>query len=361
MLLLAKDFKKDFDGLSEDDLAPMPDHLRAVAELILDWKKGKQEFVLYTSGSTGKPKPIHLQRDKIIYSANLTAKTFGLQAGDTLLCCLGVNYVAGFMMVMRALVLNCNLYVTPARGNPLQDIDLENTKLDFAAFVPLQLDAIYNNGEKYFLALDKMKAIIVGGAAVSPVLEEKLQVLQVPVYHTYSMTETYTHVAIRRLNGKHKSDSYFPLPEVELNQDERGCLVVKSTITDNKPLATNDLVEFQQDGSFKLLGRIDNVINSGGIKIQAEEVENAAKNTLQEMKLPDYELFAFGLPDEKHGQKMVLFVESEAWENEIQVMFLDKLRNLLTPYKAPKKLIFIKPFARTQTGKTDRQRTADLI
>ncbi|MGZ5244750.1 MAG: AMP-binding protein, partial [Bacteroidia bacterium] len=196
MLLLAENFKIDFNALKEEDLAAMPNHLRSVAELILDWKVGKQEFLLHTSGSTSKPKPIYLQRDKIIYSAKLTARTFGLQAGDTLLCCLGTNYIAGFMMVMRALVLDCHLYVTPATGNPLTNID-SDTKLDFAAFVPLQLETIYTCGEKCFQILNKMKAVIVGGAAVSPQLEAKVQGLQVPVYHTYSMTETYTHVAIR--------------------------------------------------------------------------------------------------------------------------------------------------------------------
>ncbi len=359
MLLLSRNFQISFEQLSENDLAGMPAYLYAAAALILDWKKGKQEFVLYTSGSTGKPKPIHLQRDKIIYSANLTAKTFGLQAGDTLLCCLGTNYVAGFMMVMRALVLDCNLFVTEPTGNPLENIDTENYKLDFAAFVPLQLETIYNSDEKYFELLNKMKAVIIGGAAVSKVLEEKLQRLQVPVYHTYSMTETYTHVAIRRLNGHEKSDYYIALDDVQLRLDDRGCIVIQSPVTDNKPLVTNDLAELRADGKFKLTGRIDNVINSGGIKIHAEEVEEISRKIIRELQLTETELFAFGLRDEKLGQKLVLFIEDEPWEDDLQERFTKIFQRQTSNYKSPKTLIFLPEFRRTNTGKVHRTSTVD--
>ncbi|RYD79089.1 MAG: O-succinylbenzoic acid--CoA ligase [Sphingobacteriales bacterium] len=294
-----------------------------------------------------------------MYSANLTAQSFGLQAGDTFLCCLGTNYIAGFMMVMRALVLDCNLYVSPVSGNPLLNIN-DTIKIDFVAFVPLQLESIYNSGEKCFGLLNKMRAVIVGGAAVSPSLEEKLQKLQVPVYHTYSMTETYTHVAIRQINGANKPAYYSPLADVKLSVDDRGCLCISSPLTDHKTLVTNDLVELNNDGSFKLIGRIDNVINSGGIKIQAEEIEYLAKKITTELDLPVTELFAYGLPDEKLGQKLVLFIESKSWPNDLQKLFLTAIREKSNNYKTPKQLIFKNKFQRTQTGKVDRNATVQI-
>ena len=265
-------FSVAFSSLDAKTMNTLPVELQPAAALIIDWLDGTPFFEIQTSGSTGKPKRITLERDKIEYSALQTANSFGLVPGDTLHCCLGLHYIAGFMMVMRAIVNDCNLVMAPQISNPLADIS-DHLKMDFAAFVPIQMETMLNDPDAIKM-MNKMKAILVGGAALSASLEKGLQTLQVPVFHTYSMTETYTHVAMRPINGNQKSVAYAPMPGVEISLDERGCLVISSFLTNNKPLVTNDLAEIQADGTFILMGRADNVINSGGVKIQLEKIEN---------------------------------------------------------------------------------------
>lgn len=331
----------------------LPLHIRQAAALIAGWNAGKEIFYLHTSGSTGTPKSIELHRKYILHSARLTATTFGLKENDLLLCCLPVNKIAGFMMVMRALVNRCDLLLVPPSSNPFSELD-QKIKIDFAAFVPMQIQAILNEGYDQIKMLNRMKAILVGGADIAETLMQRLQIISAPVYHTYGMTETYTHVAIRRLNGPHASKKFFPLEGVNMQTDARGCLVISSPVTGKEPVITNDLVEFDAEGSFRFKGRADFIINSGGLKIQPEEIEKVAYEVAKNMQLHQIEIVVAAMPHEVLGQQVILVVEGPAWEEKLASDFLASVKNKLEKHKQPKAIRFIPEIPKTSNGKVDR-------
>jgi len=357
--LIFKTLTTPFQEIPDLDISAQPEYVRKVCEFIKEWQDGKTDFYMKTSGSTGEPKDFILRRELMIKSAELTGKTFNLSKGDTLLCCLDMGYIAGLMMVARALVLKCNLYLTEASGNPLMNIGL-NQKLDFGAFVPLQLEKIIEETPEKLPILNQMKAILVGGGPVSQKLENILKSITAPVYHTYSMTETYTHIAIRQLNIN-PSRFYFPLEGVIISQDERGCLCVSSSITEGEVLVTNDLIELNPDGSFLWIGRADNIINSGGIKVQAEKIETATEAALKKMGIEGLAVMAVGLPDEKLGQQIVLLVESDMQGGALKLSILAELKRNLPRYEVPKDVIFTPQFERTRTGKLQRVETVKKL
>ena len=228
-----------------------------VNQFISEWMNGNDEMMLQTSGSTGTPKPITVKKDWMKNSARLTGRTFGLKEGDSALLCMPMKYVAGKMMVVRALELELDLKVVEPCSNPLKNI---NEPINFAAMVPLQL-------ENSLKDLAKVKKLIVGGGQVNSKLEEKLQSVSTHVYETYGMTETLTHVAIKPLNGPSKSDVFRALDDIDFELDGRGCLVINAPKMNPKPVITNDFIDLVDEKSFRWLGRYDNIINSGGIKI----------------------------------------------------------------------------------------------
>jgi len=214
--------------------------------------------------------------------------------------------------------------------------------------------------------LDGMKAILVGGAATSPALERVLQVISAPVFATYGMTETVSHIALRRLNGPDRSDVFTALNGVELGTDTRGCLNISAAATGFERVQTNDVVELldaHDPKRFRLLGRADMVINSGGVKVQPEQVERIVQETLAQLVdlQPVPRLFIAGIPDERLGQKVVLVIE----KNAISDAQFDAVRmavsTLLSPYAAPKDWVVVDAFAETPTGKIDRNATIAQI
>jgi o-succinylbenzoate---CoA ligase len=314
------------------------------------WLSGQQEFILKTSGSTGEPKPIILTRFQMEASAKLTGKTFGLQPNDKALVCLNVEYIAGIMMLVRGMVLGLELTIIEPNSNPLEN--LENQSFDFAAFVPLQLQKILEN-EDQIKVLNKMKAIIVGGAAVNEVLEKNIQQLQVPVYSTYGMTETVSHIAIRRLNGADRSSNFQVLEGVKIGIDERNCLNIIANASNNELVQTNDIVEIINENEFKLIGRFDNIINSGGVKIQLEKVEKTF-----EKYISDNRFFAFGIADLALGQKLILVVETE---DLVDKKMLFEATESLSKYEIPKQIFTIKNFSEIPTGKIDKKATINRL
>lgn len=310
------------------------------------WFSGQKEFTLKTSGSTGEPKPIILTRFQMEASAKLTGKTFDLQSKDKALVCLNVEYIAGIMMLVRGMVLGLELTIIEPNSNPLENLEIQD--FDFAAFVPLQLQKILEN-EDQIKILNKMKAIIVGGAAVNKVLEKAIQLLQVPVYSTYGMTETVSHIAIRQLNGTNKSNHFQVLEGVKIGIDEKNCLNIIADATNHALVQTNDMVEIMNENEFKLIGRFDNIINSGGVKIQLEKVEK-----IFEEFISDKRFFTFGMDDEKLGQKLILVVETEHFADE---MLLIKAKENLSKYEIPKQIFTINSFSETPTGKIDKKAT----
>ena len=308
-----------------------------VNQFISEWYSTNIEMDLKTSGSTGKPKSISVKKDWMQNSAELTRKTFGLKKGDSALLCMPMKYVAGKMMVVRALELGLDLKVVEPSSNPLKNMD---EIIDFAAMVPLQLENSLND-------LDQVKTLIVGGGQVSPKLVEKLQIESTQVYETYGMTETLTHVAIKPLNGPNISDLFRALDGIHFEKDDRGCLAIHASALNPVPIVTNDLVELIDENSFRWLGRFDNVINSGGIKIIPEVVEAKLLSII-----PNNRFFINGESDESLGEKVVLVVEG----NVIEISF-----DSLEKFEKPKEIYFISEFLETESGKIRRGETLKII
>ena len=304
-----------------------------VNQFISDWYSPDDEMVLQTSGSTGKPKSISVKKEWMRNSAKLTGKTFGLKEGDNALLCMPMKFVAGKMIIVRALEIGLDLKVVEPSSSPLKGID---GQIDFVAMVPFQLENSLND-------LDKVKTLIVGGGQVNPQLVEKLKTLSTQVYETYGMTETLTHVAIRSLNGPNKSDAFQALDGVHFEKDSRDCLVIHAPRLNPNPVITNDIIELESDNSFRLLGRIDNVINSGGIKIIPEVIEAKLSDVIS-----DRRYIIAGIPDESLGEKVVLVVEGD--EMDISFLKLDK-------YEEPKEIFFLDNFIVTTSGKIHRNNT----
>ena len=336
----------DFNNLP----IPTNDYEQKAIDFCQKWLSGQRDFVLKTSGSTGEPKSIVLTRNQMVASAKLTGKTFGLQAGDKALVCLNIDYIAGTMMLVRGMELSLKLTIVEPSGNPFQMID--NQAFDFFAFVPLQMQNLLED-EKNKIILNCAKAIIVGGAAVNEVLEKEIQNLEVPVYSTYGMTETVSHIAIKRMNGANKSNNFNVLEGVKIGLDERNCLNIVAEASNNELIQTNDIVEILNENEFKLMGRFDNIINSGGVKIQLEKVEKLIENEIKILTLSRF--FTYGIADAKLGQKLVLVVEGKEVESDIRELFFKKIQSVLSKYEIPKAVYFVKSFVETQTGKIDRK------
>lgn len=325
------------------------------------WLSGVQEFEVATSGSTGEPKFISINRSQMVLSARMTGQALRLKQGDRAIVCLSPCYIGGLMMLVRGLVLDLELTIVEPTGDPFESLNLETKTpqhFDFTALVPLQLESMVSSGTEHISLVNKMKAILVGGAPVSGALLKKIQTVEAPIYHTFGMTETVSHIALRRLNGREASESFKPLPSVEIGTDERGCLTIKSPVTNDRRIVTNDLVEIKPDNSFIWLGRIDHVINTGGVKVQAEKVESAIEEALCEIEGGVYgncEFFVGPLPDEKYGQVVAAIFEGPNFSQDTQNKLRAKLSEKLNKYEIPKNMYFLRTFLRTPNGKIDRK------
>lgn len=333
---------------------PTSEYEQKVIDFCQKWLAGQSEFTIKTSGSTGEPKPIILTRTQMVASAKLTGKTFGLITGDRALVCLNVEYIAGMMMLVRGMELALKLTIIEPLGNPFANI--ANQYFDFLAFVPLQLQNLLEN-EKSIEIINQAKAIIVGGAAVNEVLENQLQKIKAPVYSTYGMTETVSHIAVKRLNGINKSENFQVLAGVKIGIDGRNCLNIIAEASNNELIQTNDIVEILDENAFKLIGRFDNIINSGGVKIQLEKIEKSIENEIKILNPKRF--FAYGISDEKLGQKLVLFIEGEGIGSKIKEVFFKNIQAILSKYEVPKEIYFVKNFVETPTGKIDKKKTME--
>ncbi len=324
------------------------------------WQRGQPEFVLHTSGSTGTPKPITLTREQMRASAWLTGQTLGLQPGDASLVCLNIRYVAGVMMLVRGLELGLPMTVLEPASNPLYGF-LPDMQFAFTALVPLQLQTILDeialkNRQEFLPMLNGMKAILVGGAATSSGLEQALQIISAPIYATYGMTETVSHIALRRLNGPDRSAWFTALDGVQLGTDKRGCLNIMAAASRNSLVQTNDVVDMRDARQFRILGRADLIINSGGVKIQPEPIEQIILTKLAESGL-SVRLFVAGLPDERLGQRLTVISEQVSVNSEQWAAVQDAVRVQLGPYSVPRAWLTVPAFAETATGKVDRNQT----
>jgi len=314
-----------------------------------EWLSKKQEFTVQTSGSTGSPKPIVLTRNQITASAKLTKDYFNLKAGQNALLCLDPDFIAGKMMIVRALEVGMNLICAPPTANPLEKISIDSS-ISFAAFVPYQLEAILNHPGS-LVQLAKIEKVIVGGAKVSSSAIDKIQTQPTQFFETYGMTETITHVAIRKLNPV--ESLFIALPGITFSIDKRSCLAIHANHLGSKPIITNDVVELASATSFSLMGRVDNIINTAGVKISPEEVERKI-STVMANNWDGCEYFIAGVKDKLFGEISVLFVESKPVDDGLTGLIIELMKPQLKKWEIPKKIVCIPAFKRTSSGKVNR-------
>lgn len=345
--------RKDIENI--DLLRPNSIFEEVTIQFIKDWLNNKAEFELTTSGSTGVPKPLSIPRNKMEISARATLKALNLSVGGNALVCLSTKFIAGKMMLARALVNKMNIIAVDPSSNPINGLD-NTLKFALTAMVPLQMETILEANHPID-GLDNFKVILLGGAPTSLALEKKLKDLTAAIYATYGMTETVSHIALKRLNGVDKSDYFSVLPGVDINLDNRGCLAIRSEITDNQQIVTNDLVQIIDHQKFEWLGRFDNVINSGGVKIQSEKLESLIAELFHHQKIPN-RFFCFGVPDEKLGQKVALVIEGTP--ANVDGMLLN-IKNNVPRFHAPKVLYTTPHFVETETKKIQRKLTIEKV
>ncbi len=317
---------------------------------LLNWLNEKDHIEVQTSGSTGKPKKIKVYKQHMVNSARATGKFFKSEEGTTALLCLPANYIAGKMMLVRAMVLGWKIDLVPPRTNPL---DTVYKQYDFCAMVPLQLDNSVNR-------LHLIKKLIVGGGPVSEHLKELIQGFKTKVFETYGMTETVSHIAARRINPKkkEKKDEYFfkALPNITLSIDNRNCLIIKAPLLNDQTIITNDVVELKTYKKFLWKGRYDNVINSGGVKLYPEEIETKLQ------LLIGHRFFITSIPDDTLGDKVVLIIERE-YDKIAYLALQEGLHRLktLNKYEIPKEIYFLSQFIETDNSKVQRVQTLELV
>lgn len=307
------------------------------------WNDGADTLVVHTSGSTGSPKPLMVEKSRMVASARMTCDFLHLNAGDTALLCMPLDYIAGKMMAVRAMVRQLKLVSVKPDGHPMAADAVRDLDIDLAAMVPLQ---VYNSlqvpeeKERLF----RVKHLLIGGGPLDARLEEALRHSPNHVWATYGMTETLSHVAIRKVNGEKASSWFEPMPGVEVAMNDDHCLLVNAPALCKEILVTRDIVEMHPDGKrFKVVGRMDNVACSGGLKIQLEKVEEMLRPHL---KQPFY--FAKE-KNEKFGEILVLVIEDEQIK-EVEGI----VDNILPPYWRPKKYVSVMHLPMTETGKPKR-------
>lgn len=308
---------------------------KMAGNFILDWFNESETIDLQTSGTTGTPKIITIQKQAMVHSALATGDFFNLKPGDKALNCLSSQYIAGKMMFVRAFILGLDLDFVAPSSQPL----LNNKKqYDFVAMVPLQ-------AEKSLLDLQFVKKLIVGGGKINSKLENELMKLPNQVYETFAMTETITHIAAKKVG----ENVFTVLPNITVSCNEKNCLVIDAVKISDDKIVTNDIVEITNSNQFKFLGRIDNVVNSGGLKLIPEQIEHKLINKINSR------FFVIGIPDNLLGEKLVLIIEGENHTQD-ETIFDD-----LDPFEKPKLTFFISHFKENANGKILRKETISEI
>ena len=325
-------------------------------DFLSEWNNDSDRVLVHTSGSTGKPKPMMVEKKRMLNSARITCDFLGLKPGDSALLCMSLDYIAGKMVVVRSIERHLHLISVSPSGHPLKNI---NEEITFAAMVPMQ---VYNTLQvpEERERLTHIRHLIIGGGAIDAALEQELRSLpgNIAIWSTYGMTETLSHIALRRINGAEASEWYQPFDSVKISQTEEGCLVIDAPLVCAETLLTNDIVEIEpyiynkveknevvEKLRFRIKGRKDNVVCSGGIKIQIEEVEEFLKPHLEKP------FMLAKKKDEKFGEIAVLLSENK----EIKTVEAT-VRRLLSDYKywIPREFRYVEHLPLTETGKPKR-------
>lgn len=319
-------------------------------EFIREWENDCPMVIVRTSGSTGAPKEMAVEKARMAASAEVTCDFLGLKEGDRALLCLPVDYIAGKMMVVRSKVRGLDLVSVEPSGHPLASVSGDG-RFDLCAMVPMQ---VYNSlqSPEETAKLKNIKHLIIGGGAIDGSLAEKLRSFPNNVWSTYGMTETLSHIALRRLNGDNASEWYTPFDGVAVWTNADDCLVIDAPKVCAEVLTTNDIAETEKDDSgrvvrFRIKGRKDNVICSGGVKIQIEEAERMLKDKLS---LP---FLITKKKDHILGEKVVLLTEDDNLEG-----VEEKCKSVMPKYWLPRLYIHVDAVPETETGKPARAEAA---
>lgn len=320
-----------------------------------DWLAGKKDFLIETSGSTGEPKKICITREQMEASARLSAHALNLKPGFNALLALDPNYIAGKMMLVRSLVIGMNTITVEPVANPFNDI--ECGEADFTALVPYQVRTILQDTDST-KKLNSLKVLIVGGAALDQRSITQLQHSACEIFLTYGMTETISHIALQKISGQQKEDCFTTLPGILLEQDERDCLIIDAAPLGLQPLKTNDVVTLLSKNSFRWLGRWDNVINTGGVKVFPEKIEKEIEKIFNQLNLVN-RFFVAGLPDHLLGSKVTLILEGDIDKSTIAKVKV-ALETTLSKYEQLREIKTVQKFIETNTQKINRQATLQL-
>ena len=329
-------------------------------DFLSEWNNDSDRVLVHTSGSTGKPKLMMVEKKRMLNSARITCDFLGLKPGDSALLCMSLDYIAGKMVVVRSIERHLHLISVPPSGHPLKDV---NKEITFAAMVPMQ---VYNTLQvpEERERLCHIRHLIIGGGAIDAALEKELKSFpgNIAIWSTYGMTETLSHIALRRINGDEASEWYEPFDSVHISQTEEGCLVIDAPQVCAETLVTNDIVEIEpyiynkvEKLRFRIKGRKDNVICSGGIKIQIEEVETLLKPHLEKP------FMLAKKKDEKFGEIAVLLTEDEdikKVEATVRRLLSDESEKSSDhkkyKYWIPKEFRYVEHLPLTETGKPKR-------
>ena len=335
------------------NLEELPEFAQVAFAFCRDWVAGQETFTQQTSGSTGAPKLQVLTRAQLEASAAATGAFFGTTIGGHLLCCLNPAYIAGKMMLVRALVWDCPITLVEPSSNPLLGLE---EQFSFVALVPLQVEACLAE-EKSRKLLQSIPHVLIGGAALPQKIQQGLVQLGIKAWQSFGMTETVSHIALAPIEASELV--YQTLPGVTIGINEQQCLWIQSPMSGSEKIQTNDLIELRSKNTFTWLGRADFVVNSGGIKLFPEQLERRIAPLLDET-CPGCAYFLFGEKDSRLGEQLVLYVEGIEAENK-RLALEAGLGQILGKYEVPKKIYFKASFAYTPTRKINRHATVTSL
>jgi O-succinylbenzoic acid--CoA ligase len=316
--------------------------IKDIYSFLMRWTDTNDTIDLQTSGSTGTPKIIQVKKTAMIFSAQQSVAFFNFLKDEKWLLCLPAQFIGGQMIFVRAMVCGANVFATEPK------IDFTITgNFDFASMIPMQ-------AEKYPESDLTIKRILIGGASVPKFIEEKLQKnTSTEFYASYGMTETISHIALRKINGANASYYFKPLKNILLTSDERGCLTIYNRNYSEDVINTNDLVEFNAENEFMIIGRADHIINSGGLKIIPETIEKIISSVLPGP------ILVIGIPDEKLTEKPILLIEGREKDASVIKLLKNYIIENIEKNKQPKEIVFVARFDYTESGKVNRKATRE--
>ncbi|WP_185851374.1 AMP-binding protein [Blattabacterium cuenoti] len=314
---------------------------KSILSFLKNWYDCNPVLIGFTSGTTGIPKKIFLRKKYMVECAKATVDFLDLKKNKIKgLLCLSLDYIAAKMFLVRSLIFKWNVYCIPPSSNPLKNIE---ESFDISSMVPIQ---VYSSLTK--LKIEKIKILLIGGGPVSIDLEKKLQNISTVCYSTYGMTETLGHIALKKINGLDKSNCYQAFKDISISIDKRNCLKIFSPYCMDSFIQTNDIVHIISKHKFNWIGRYDNIINSGGIKVFPELIEKDLFPLIPYYK----RFFVSSIPDKKLGERIVLVIESFPFSIQIpKYLFIGKKK-----FFKPKHIFFVKKFSENSFDKFDRKK-----